>query len=112
MTVCSMGEASRIEARPSPTSSSITGKPTVTPARWGRLRARPKRAPEEASITLLGPGVNAMTDAKTRTASAVWSGMDAKLGQSRAFEPRPTVHDGYSGGLPKVRSFGADHALK
>lgn len=73
MPSCSSGDASRMEARPSPTRNIITGKPNVTPAAWGRVRASPKREPEDASIALLGPGVKAMTVEKIRTAMSVWS---------------------------------------
>src|SRR3954462_351114 len=86
MASCSKGEASRSEASPSPTRKNITGKPTVTPAMWGRVRVTPKRAPDEASITLLGPGVKAMTSEKIRTAVKVCGDMAGRLGQIGPFE--------------------------
>jgi hypothetical protein len=75
MTSCSRGEASRIEASPNPASNTITGKPIATPARWGKVRPIPKRAPDAASIALLGPGVNPITSANSRTAVKVWKDM-------------------------------------
>src|SRR5258706_13948983 len=75
----------------------MTGKPTVTPARWGRVRFIPNREPEAASITLLGPGVNAIAVAKIRTAVKVCRGMGAEdKAKFPACDP-PSMHDGYLG---------------
>ena len=38
-------------------------KPRFTPSRCGTLRRKPKFRPDEASITLLGPGVMELTSA-------------------------------------------------
>src|ERR1051325_10212183 len=92
---CSNGDASRIEANPSPTRKNIAGKPRVTPAIWGRVRTTPKRAPNEASMTLLGPGVNAMTSEKIRTAVKVCGDMTGRLRQIGPFEVWRPAHDGY-----------------
>src|SRR5690349_7433135 len=92
---CSNGDASRIEANPSPTRKNIAGKPRVTPAIWGRVRTTPKRAPDEASMTLLGPGVNAMTSEKIRTAVKVCGDMTGRLRQIGPFEVWRPAHDGY-----------------
>ncbi|MNU11547.1 hypothetical protein D3C72_2594960 [compost metagenome] len=40
-------------------------KPRFTPSRWGRLRRKPKFSPDEASITLFGPGVIELTSANS-----------------------------------------------
>ena len=55
----------------------------------------PKREPDAASITLLGPGVNAMAAAKIRTAVKVCNDMTGRLGQIGPFEVWRPAHDGY-----------------
>src|SRR5258708_15488791 len=75
----------------------MTGKPTVTPAKWGRVRFIPNREPEAASITLLGPGVNAIAVAKIRTAVKVCRGMGAHDKAKLAACDPPPMHAGYLG---------------
>ena len=49
-------------------------KPTVTPAMCGTVRPKPKFTPEAASMTLFGPGVNAIANAKVTSARKMLSG--------------------------------------
>src|SRR3954447_14125194 len=51
-------------AAPSATSTSINGKPIVTPSTCGRLRRRPKFAALAATSALFGPGVADIARAK------------------------------------------------
>src|ERR1700743_303334 len=100
MANCNRGEASRMEARPSPTRNSITGKPTKTPSKCGMVLATPKRAPDDASITLLGPGVKAITSAKRRAAKKVWADMEAGP------ETEATIRQNHPPELPHHRMMG------
>ena len=70
-TVFSHGKAWRISPRPSPTSTTISAKPTTTPVACGNVGRTPNLAPDAISIRLFGPGVKkagiaaAMKAAKT-----------------------------------------------
>jgi hypothetical protein len=51
-----------------PTASTIAPNPSATPKRWGRVRRKPKFAPDASNIMLFGPGV--IDDTKQNVASA------------------------------------------
>ena len=66
------GHASNRPTSPTPTSATMTEKPAATPSMWGRVRRRPKFAPDAISIMLFGPDVIDETNAKPTSAASCW----------------------------------------
>src|SRR5271154_6522260 len=62
---------------PSPTRATISAKPRITPARWGRVRPNPYFTPDVINMRLFGPGVIEATNAKAASAQRISGWMDS-----------------------------------
>jgi hypothetical protein len=65
------GSSRATPPKPHPTISAITTHPPVIPIIWGIVRRKPKVAPEDSSIMLLGPGVMLATRQKRLNARSM-----------------------------------------
>ncbi|CPM70746.1 Uncharacterised protein [Bordetella pertussis] len=85
----SQGRRSSVAPSPRPTISSMIEKPTEIPSRWGIVRRKPKVSPEEASITLFGPGVSELTS--VNSTSGINTDSEARGAWSREDRSEPIM---------------------